>query len=560
MRFLFFFFFFFSISSRAWGYVPHEYPAIYTHQLARVFLLVAFIWVLWGILHNRLHKQKGWRYLFLSLIVFIVWDLDVFIGRAAEFIEMPRTIGSIEGWLYFQRDIIIEGPTYLLYLYYVGRLDFILLNVAMLLFYLGLREHISGEIKREETSVRAAAILPLLPILMTDMIGSVIFIILSSMSFVASIQLYKKDRENVLWNYLMWLSSSWVMFSISRSFGHILKHILIPTGNENIWKFFEPIGGSFNTFACFLVGSISIFFIRIYNSYLEISEDKKKLESLVGERTGLIEQLQRDKAELKELDKLKTAFIDNVSHELRTPMNIIIGYSDLLLDRVDGPLNKEQERSLKKVAGSATHLLKLVNEVLDISRIESRELKLEIKEISLKWLIESVIPSFEHLTKHKNLALTFHIDHSLPRVYGDEERIKQILINLLSNAVKFTHKGGITIRAMVSERGIKPGEEPQFVEICVEDTGIGIKSEDLDRIFDKFVQVDPSMRRRYDGTGLGLSVVKGLVLLHKGKIWVTSKSGEGSQFCFTLPLKKEILEEHAKPEAEQSGVGRERDH
>jgi len=560
MRFLFFFFFFFSLSSRAWGYVPHEYPAIYTHQLARVFLLVAFIWVLWGILHNRLHKQKGWRYLFLSLIVFIVWDLDVFIGRAAEFIEMPRTIGSIEGWLYFQRDIIIEGPTYLLYLYYIGRLDFILLNVAMLLFYLGLKEHISGEIKREETSVRAAAILPLLPILMTDMIGSVVFIILSSMSFVASIQLYKKDRENVLWNYLMWLSSSWVMFSISRSFGHILKHILIPTGNENIWKFFEPIGGSFNTFACFLVGSISIFFIRIYNSYLEISEDKKKLESLVGERTGLVEQLQRDKTELKELDKLKTAFIDNVSHELRTPMNIIIGYSDLLLDRVDGPLNKEQERSLKKVAGSATHLLKLINEVLDISRIESRELKLEIKEISLGWLIESVIPSFEPLIKHKNLVLTFHIDHSLPHVYGDEERVKQILINLLSNAVKFTHKGGITIRAMVSERGIKPGEQPQFVEICVEDTGIGIKSEDLDRIFDKFVQVDPSMRRRYDGTGLGLSVVKGLVLLHKGKIWVTSKSGEGSQFCFTLPLKKEILEEHAKPEGEQNGVSRERDH
>lgn len=553
MRFLIFFFFFLSFSSRAWGFVPHEYPAIYTHQLARIFLLIAFSWVLWTILRNRLHKQKGWRYLFLSLIFFIVWDLDVFIGRTAEFIEMPRTVGSAEGWQYFQRDIIIEGPLYLLYLYYIGRLDFLLLNVAMLLFYMGLREHLSEEIKGETASVPATAILPLLPILMTDMTGSVAFIVLSIMSFVSSIQLYRKDRENVLWNYLMWLSSAWVMFSVSRSFGHILKHILIPTGNQNIWKFFEPIGGSFNTFACFLVGSISIFFIRIYKSYLDISEEKRKLENLVVERTEFIERLERDKTELKELDKLKTAFIDNVSHELRTPMNIIIGYSDLLLDRIDGPLNEEQEKSLKKVTTSAGHLLKLINEVLDISKIESRELPLEIKELNLKWLIESVIPSFEPLIKHKHLALAFHIDQSLPPVYGDEERIKQILINLLSNAVKFTHKGGITISAKLSDQGVLPGELPLFVEICIEDTGIGIKEEDSYRVFGKFVQVDPSMRRRYEGTGLGLSIAKGLVLLHKGTIWVSSKPGEGTRFCFTLPLKKEVFEEitHAKAQSPQ---------
>jgi signal transduction histidine kinase len=553
MRFLIFFLFFFSSSSRAWGFVPHEYPAIYTHQLARIFLLIAFSWVLWTILHNRLHKQKGWRYFFLSLIFFIVWDLDVFIGRAAEFIEMPRTAGSEAGWQYFHRDIIIEGPPHLLYLYYIGRLDFLLLNVAMLLFYLGLREHLSEERKGEKTSASAAAVLPLLPILMTDMTGSIAFITLSVMSFVASIQLYRKDRENVLWNYLMWLSSSWLMFSVSRSFGHILKHILIPAGNQNIWKFFEPIGGSFNTFACFLVGSISIFFIRIYKSYLKISEDKMKLENLVVERTDFIERLETDKTELKELDKLKTAFIDNVSHELRTPMNIIIGYSDLLLDRVDGPLNEEQEESLKKVSTSARHLLKLINEVLDISKIESRELPLEIKEINLKWLIESVIPSFEPLIRHKNLALSIYIDQNLPPVYGDEERVKQILINLLSNAIKFTHKGGVTIRAKLSDQGVLPGELPLFVEICVEDTGIGIKEEDFELVFDKFVQVDPSMRRRYEGTGLGLSIVKGLILLHRGSIWVRSKPGEGSRFCFTLPLKKEVFEEitHVKAQNPQ---------
>ncbi len=126
-------------------------------------------------------------------------------------------------------------------------------------------------------------------------------------------------------------------------------------------------------------------------------------------------------------------------------------------------------------------------------------------------------------------------------------RSKQILINLLSNAVKFTHHGGITISAKPSERGIKPGEPPLFLEICVEDTGIGIKDEDIGKIFDKFTQVDISTIRQYEGTGLGLSIARGLVALHKGIIWVTSKYGEGSKFCFTLPLKKEILEKPAEP-------------
>jgi len=525
-------------ASDAWGYVPHEYPAIYTHQLARIFLLVAFFAVLWGILHNRLHKQKGWRYLFFSLILFIVWDLDVFIGRTAEFIKLPRTIGGEEGWQYFTRDIIVEGPVYL---YYIGRLDFLLLNIAMFLFYMGLREHFREEGKGEKASVPSAAILPLLPILMNDMAGSIVFIILSIMSFVTSIKLYRKDRENVLWNYLMWLSSSWVMFSISRSFGHILKHILIPTGNQDVWKFLEPIGGSFNTFAVFLVGSISLFFIWIYKSYLEISKDKRNLENLVIERTQFIEELEKDKVELKELDKLKSAFLANVSHELRTPMNTIIGYTELLLDSVDGPLNEEQEKSLKKVVANARHLLQLINDVLDVSKIESGKVGVEVKELDLRWLVDSVIPVFEPLINQKGLTLSVNIDEGLPLIYGDEERIKQILINLLSNAVKFTHKGGITISARLSDSGIKPGEPAIFEEVCIEDTGIGIKEEDLGRIFDKFVQVDPSTVRLYEGTGLGLSIVRGLVLLHKGKIWVESKYGEGSRFCFTLPVKKKYM-------------------
>ena len=541
MKFFIPFLFFILFPLNAWGYVPHEYPAIYTHQLVRIFLFASLIIVLWAILRNRLHRQKGWRYLFLSVIFFIIWDLDVFVGRVAEFITFPQTIGITEGWQYFARTIKIER---LEYLYYIGRLDFVLLNIAMFLFYMGLRELLREE--SEKAPAFATVILPLLPILITDMTGNIIFVTLSVLSLHTSVKLYKKDKENILWNYMVWLSSSWLMFSISRSFGHILRHILIPTGNLSTWKFFEPIAGSFNSLSLFFVGSVSLFFIWIYKSYLEISGDKRALENLVAERTKFIEQLEKDKMDLKKLDRLKSAFLANVSHELRTPMNSIIGYTELLIDKVDGPLNEEQEKSLKKVKANARHLLKLINDILSISKIESGKVELETKELDLEWLIRSVIAAFEPLITQKRLTLTVNTGEKLPNVYGDEDKIRQIMINLLSNAVKFTHKGGITITVRPSERGMKPGERPIFIEICVEDTGIGIKEENIDKIFDKFVQVDFTSVRQYDGTGLGLSIARGIVALHKGEIWATSKYGEGSKFCFTLPLKKEILEKRTE--------------
>jgi len=537
MRFLLFILFFFLLPLNAWGYVPHDYPAIYTHQIARIFLFFAFLIVLWAIVHNRLHTQKGWRYLYLSLILFIIWDLTVFVGRIAEFLAIAQTIGSTEGWLYFERSIKIDR---LEYLYYAGRLDFILLNIAMLLFYLGLRE-LSQKVK-EGSHAHISVLLPLLPILITEITGNSIFIALSIMSLYESVRLYKADKENVLWNYLVWLSASWFMYSISRSFGHILRHILIPTGNRDIWNFFEPITGSFNIFALFFVGTVSLFFISVYRSYLKISEEKGKLEELVSERTRFIEQLEIDKVELQELDRMKSAFLANMSHELRTPMNTIIGYTEVLLDKIDGNVNEEQEKSLKKVKESAKHLLRLIDNILNISKMESAKMRLEIREVSIKPLIESLISEFQPLMQQKGLRLSLDLSEKYPVVYGDTDKIKQILISLLSNAVKFTGEGGITVTTRTSDMGIKKGEPPQFMEICVEDTGIGIKEEDLGKIFDKFVQIDVTLVRQYEGTGLGLAIAKGLVNLHKGNIWVTSRYGMGSRFCFTLPLKKELLD------------------
>jgi signal transduction histidine kinase/CheY-like chemotaxis protein len=301
----------------------------------------------------------------------------------------------------------------------------------------------------------------------------------------------------------------------------------------------DEIGVLGNTFN-YMVGSVS-------SSSRRLEEEIERKTALLNERTRLLGLLERANRELRELDRLKSTFLANMSHELRTPMNAIIGYTELLIDRVDGPINEEQEKSLKRVATNARHLLQLINDVLDISKIEAGKVELEVKEIDLRWLVDAVIPTFEPLIKQKSLTFTVSIDEGLPFIYGDADRIRQILINLLSNAIKFTHQGGITISAKLSERGIKPGEPPIFVEVCVEDTGIGIKEENIGKIFDKFVQVDLTTVREYEGTGLGLSITRGLVSLHKGMIWVTSTYGKGSKFCFTLSLKKELLEKPAEP-------------
>ncbi|MEW6002108.1 MAG: response regulator [Nitrospirota bacterium] len=285
----------------------------------------------------------------------------------------------------------------------------------------------------------------------------------------------------------------------------------------------------------------------VSSSSRRLKEEIERKTSLLDERTRLLTLLERANRDLRELDKLKSTFLANMSHELRTPMNSIIGYTELLLDRVDGPVNEEQEKSLRKVVSNARHLLQLINDILDISKIESGKMETEVKEIDLKWLVDSVIPTFEPMLRQKGLSLTINVDENLPLIYGDEDKVKQVFINLLSNAIKFTNEGGITVSAIPSERGIKPGEPPLFAEVCVEDTGIGIKEQDLGKIFNKFVQVDLSTIREYEGTGLGLSIARGLVSLHKGMMWVTSIYGEGSKFCFTLPLKKEIFEKLAEP-------------
>lgn len=285
--------------------------------------------------------------------------------------------------------------------------------------------------------------------------------------------------------------------------------------------------------------------------YDKISSFSRELELEVAKRTMMLRErtllLEKANRELRELDRLKSSFLANMSHELRTPMNSIIGYTDLLLDRVDGEINEEQEKSLQKVANNSRHLLQLINDILDMSKIESGKIELDPRETDIVQLIETTVAAFKPAFVKKDLSVTFDFSPDLRPVIVDDDKTRQILNNLLSNAVKFTEKGGIVVHARPSGIGIKPGEEPLFMEICVEDSGIGIKPEDMDKLFDKFSQIDVSSIRQYEGTGLGLSIARGLVVLHKGVIWVESEFGRGTRMYFTLPVRKEVYEKPAKP-------------
>ncbi|UCG65648.1 MAG: hypothetical protein JSW12_00895, partial [Deltaproteobacteria bacterium] len=244
--------------------------------------------------------------------------------------------------------------------------------------------------------------------------------------------------------------------------------------------------------------------------YGKISSFSKDLELQVAKRTEELEQktteLEQANIELKKLDELRSTFLANMSHELRTPLNSIIGYTDLLIDRVDGNINEEQEKSLTKVHKNAKNLLKLINDVLDMSRIESGRVELDLRAVNLQEIIQETVSALEPLIKNKGLIIDMDFDESLPFGYADPDRIRQVVINLLDNAIKFTAEGRITVSARPSEIETKGNQPPRFVEVCISDTGIGIRKEDLNKLFDKFRPLDISATSEYRGAGLGLSI------------------------------------------------------
>jgi PAS domain S-box-containing protein len=305
-------------------------------------------------------------------------------------------------------------------------------------------------------------------------------------------------------------------------------------GEEGRWLFFTaaPIKDADGK----RVGSIETLWDT--TEQREAREELQKAHDELEQKTA---ELERANVELKKYDEIKSAFLANMSHELRTPLNSIIGYTDLLLDRVDGEINEEQEKSIKKVHNNARNLLNLINDVLDMSRIESGRVELDLQGVDLEEVIQDTVSALEPLIRNKGLIIETDFQEGLPWAYADPDRVRQVVTNLLDNAIKFTAEGRITIGARSCEAGAKWNEPAKFIEVCVSDTGIGIRDEDLDKLFGKFKALDASTTSEYKGVGLGLNICKGLVEMQNGRIWVKSKYGEGSRFCFTLPVTEEAI-------------------
>jgi signal transduction histidine kinase len=220
-----------------------------------------------------------------------------------------------------------------------------------------------------------------------------------------------------------------------------------------------------------------------------------------------------------------------MSHELRTPLNSIIGFTGIVLQEMVGPLNEEQSKQLNMVRSSADHLLSLINDVLDISKIEAGELTVVEEPIDLKTSIRKVSQTVRPLAEKKDLELMISTSPEIGTIHSDARRVEQVILNLLSNAIKFTEQGRILFSCRTAPAG---------VEFHVTDTGIGISDEDSKKIFKPFQQIDTGLTRMYEGTGLGLAICKKLVERLGGKIWFESEKGRGSTFSFSLPVKRSL--------------------
>jgi len=242
-----------------------------------------------------------------------------------------------------------------------------------------------------------------------------------------------------------------------------------------------------------------------------------------------ITEKKRYEQRLRELDRMKSDFVSNVSHELRTPLTAIKGSADNMLDGITGPLNEKQTRYLTRMKSNADRLTRLINNVLDLSRIEAGKIDLKSAYLSLVTLAQEVAESIRPVATEKLISLEVASPDIGVTAWADRDKITQVLMNLVGNAVKFTPPHG-KVTVAVNRNG------DQWMQISVTDTGPGIPAEEAEKIFDRFYQIDQTGKQKARGTGLGLAISKVLVEMHGGKIWLTSEEGKGSTFSFRLPL------------------------
>ena len=296
------------------------------------------------------------------------------------------------------------------------------------------------------------------------------------------------------------------------------------------------MGRNANRMLYIMAGLLFVYIIGLI--FLQQQTRARTLQILLHDRSSALKLVDKKSRELEaalldveSASRAKSEFLANVSHELRTPLNAVIGFSDLLRDRSFDELNEKQKSYVNYIHSSGEQLLNLINDILDLSRIEAGRAAVKLDKIELANTIRDTLQMFKERAINNNIEITIEIEKEIKSIEADEQKIKQVLSNLLSNAIKFSPAGGsIHIRACAPQT--------DFVEVSVEDTGIGIKSEDIPKLFKPFSHLEPVYTKTTKGTGLGLALAKRLVELHGGRIWVESEYGKGSKFIFTIPVRQ----------------------
>lgn len=323
-----------------------------------------------------------------------------------------------------------------------------------------------------------------------------------------------------------WVYISFGIFIVACGFTHLMEVVVL-------WFPFYWAAGAMKLVTAVASVATAVALPYLVPKTLHLVETVKASAELQRNLEVSNRELEVRNRELKRATELKSQFLASMSHELRTPLTAIMGFSDLLGAETAGPLTDKQKRYSQHILDSGRHLLGLINDVLDMSKIEAGHLVLQFQNLNLRDIVNEVLTSIGPLAAAKRLSLQTSVPEGL-KTYADRLRVRQILVNLLSNAVKFTQSGGI-IR-------IDAREEGKFVHVSVTDTGLGILPEEQSAIFDEFRQVGETTKGVREGAGLGLAITKRLVEHHAGRIWVQSQLGKGSRFTFTLPSNPEIAE------------------
>ena len=491
----------FFFPSPASAFVSHDYPAVYTHQLGRILFFIACIFIISAMVLNRLHRAEGWRYIFSGVIVYTVWNLMVFFGRFEEL----HIVGETQGWQYFRRHAEVEGMGFL---FYFSRLDQIFLDIGMLLSYIGLRELARRE--GEKVTSSATLLLPVLPILLSNIAGTIIMIVLAVANLSLSLKLFRRNREDAMWNYMLWLSSTYVMYSFSRSIGHILEPVLVATGNVGIWKYIEPIGGSFNNFAFFLMSSVSLFFIGIYKLHLKMLRDEKEIQAINLELTDL-------NRELVDLVAERTLALMGltVADKVRNPVMVIGCTCKRILakEKVSGKI----EENLKGIIEECKNLETVVENFEHLMKTRQSLFKYE----DINDVIRGVVAFMEKDIDGRGIRFEMQLSAQPLRMNMEKNRLKAAVFHAIKNAVDATPSGGTV--------AIKTSGDGDKILTTITDTGPGIPADIIEKIFDPFFST------KTHKFGMGLPIVKQIVSEHLGEIGIRSEEGRGTTFFITFP-------------------------